>query len=1154
MKKLFIFFIVVFATCLVNAQDYMKPNVSKEETKDASFYLSKKYQKLSNKEFEIFKNNVANTLSHSNSKSTMSVTNFPWIENFESRVFPPQDWTLLDHDGDGQNWGEYSYVPHSGGYSAASASWSSTLGPLTPTNLLITPAIELPVGSSMQLQFWVAAQDVDYPNEHYEVMISTTGTSFANFTSVFEETLASTTWTMKTIDLSSYAGQTIYVAFTHNESTDVFMMKIDDVSILDPSACYTPTNLTLEGYTDTNVSISWETLGTATEWNIEYGPTGFAQGTGNIINSVTENPYTIGGLLASTTYDVYIRTYCSASSQSAWSTVFTCTTALDCSLAISTFPYTENFEDVSTLDCWTIEHVTGTKNWVLATGTSSTAIPTAHSGLANMLFKNTSSSNPDVTKLVTAKLDISALTNPVLDFWHAQKIWSNDQDELRVYYKNSAAGTWTMIFESTSNIESWKNERVLLPNKSAEYYIAFEGTAKYGYGIVLDDVSVYDFSGVVDAEVLSIVEPVNAPNLTNAEVVKVRLKNRGSDPITGFSLKLYNNNTEIATETYTGSIGILAEAEYQFTTTLDLSVVQEHNISVKVILAGDQDITNDSISKVVNNYGDIIIMGAAPSFTKCGVSFYDDGVYNNYVKEQTSKTLTLNPINAGDRVKVDFTEMIIAEYYEFFGQPVAGDTLYVYEGSTVSASNLLGTYSGDYTNELPSIISYSSDGALTFVFNKSGVQSESGWVANVTCVTPSANDAGITEITSPLVGGNSNSIVTATIKNYGGQAITSMDIAYKFNGGNAVVETFSGNIVPGASVSYSFAATLDMSTFGEYTVEVYTMLTNDANATNDTKTINGLYAESVTLYGYRRSSALEFVSFTTSNPEPIRTVSTFTDDANHILAGEYFNKNLYLFTFNSSLVPVNFIGLSTESWTSVLTTPTTGSAADMAYDYNSNKMYAVAYNSNNDLSDLCEVNLTNGSTTIMVGLDKYFPAIACDLNGNLYGMSAEGEFCSINKLNGTTTVIKATQLFPDYYFQSMAFDHLSGRLFYAYISEFDNALYEIIPASGNMYKLGLIGASRATIVGLYTPYSRISVPEVEAVVNNVSIYPNPSNGQVNINVSENSTVKVVDVAGRLIDTFNVNANSTLNFTQPAGMYFVEVESNGNVSTHKVVIR
>jgi hypothetical protein len=70
----------------------------------------------------------------------------------------------------------------------------------------------------------------------------------------------------------------------------------------------------------------------------------------------------------------------------------------------------------------------------------------------------------------------------------------------------------------------------------------------------------------------------------------------------------------------------------------------------------------------------------------------------------------------------------------------------------------------------------------------------------------------------------------------------------------------------------------------------------------------------------------------------------------------------------------------------------------------------------------------------------------------------------------------------------------------------------------------------------------------------VSIYPNPSTGFVNITSTENSEVKILDITGRIIEAFTLNAFESVNFVQPAGMYIVQVESNGKVSTHKLLIK
>ena len=72
--------------------------------------------------------------------------------------------------------------------------------------------------------------------------------------------------------------------------------------------------------------------------------------------------------------------------------------------------------------------------------------------------------------------------------------------------------------------------------------------------------------------------------------------------------------------------------------------------------------------------------------------------------------------------------------------------------------------------------------------------------------------------------------------------------------------------------------------------------------------------------------------------------------------------------------------------------------------------------------------------------------------------------------------------------------------------------------------------------------------------NKVKVYPNPSIGEVNVSVSENSVVKVFDLTGRLIRTYeSVEAGSVLTFTMPTGVFFVQVESNNGVKINKIIV-
>lgn len=161
-----------------------------------------------------------------------TVTTFPWSEGFENAGLMPSCWTTVDADGDGYNWGiaalSDGLTTHSGDYSAFSASWVSVA--LTPDNYLITPKLAIN-NAGLKLHFWTAGQDILYPAEHYSVMVSTTGTAPANFTEIFNETLSDTAFHQVSLPLTTYNGQQIYIAFRHWNVTDMFKMKLDDVSI-----------------------------------------------------------------------------------------------------------------------------------------------------------------------------------------------------------------------------------------------------------------------------------------------------------------------------------------------------------------------------------------------------------------------------------------------------------------------------------------------------------------------------------------------------------------------------------------------------------------------------------------------------------------------------------------------------------------------------------------------------------------------------------------------------------------------------------------------------------------------------------------------------------------------------------------------------------
>ncbi len=171
------------------------------------------------------------------------ITTFPYTEDFDNGINPC--WTIIDADSDGYNWVDMANLygagrGHNGSTSClVSESYvNSTSSALNPDNWAITPAFSLPADSPALLSFYAAIQDVNVPSEHYGVYVSTTTTDPDNFTLLFEETMdangglrAQSPWVEKHVNLSAYAGQTIYIAFRHFNCTDMFSVLIDDLTV-----------------------------------------------------------------------------------------------------------------------------------------------------------------------------------------------------------------------------------------------------------------------------------------------------------------------------------------------------------------------------------------------------------------------------------------------------------------------------------------------------------------------------------------------------------------------------------------------------------------------------------------------------------------------------------------------------------------------------------------------------------------------------------------------------------------------------------------------------------------------------------------------------------------------------------------------------------
>ena len=165
----------------------------------------------------------------------------PITENFDTDVIDVC-WNIIDGDGDNFNWYWKEYNSSNGGHKClTSRSWVSSQGGLNPDNWIYSYAIDLtPYSTSENLEVtWkVRAENTNLAHEYY-TLYAATGNQISDFesSSVFlgeyvDDAGGAGVFVTRSLDLSSLAGNMVYLAFRHeNISGSQFNINIDDVSV-----------------------------------------------------------------------------------------------------------------------------------------------------------------------------------------------------------------------------------------------------------------------------------------------------------------------------------------------------------------------------------------------------------------------------------------------------------------------------------------------------------------------------------------------------------------------------------------------------------------------------------------------------------------------------------------------------------------------------------------------------------------------------------------------------------------------------------------------------------------------------------------------------------------------------------------------------------
>lgn len=204
-------------------------------------------------------------------------------------------------------------------------------------------------------------------------------------------------------------------------------------------------------------------------------------------------------------------------------------------------------------------------------------------------------------------------------------------------------------------------------------------------------------------------------------------------------------------------------------------------------------------------------------------------------------------------------------------------------------------------------------------------------------------------------------------------------------------------------------------------------------------------------------------------------------DANHdVTAGAYAERFYYAELTQTDLttqkmIPVELVRYDIEKDVTESVGELSGYTShinDMSYDYSTKTMYAISV-LNDAYTQLFTIDLNTAESKLVADLDRRFFTLACTYEGQLYGISFEGDLCKIDKTNGNVTVVGATGWHPTYY-QSMEFDHSDETLYWAANlmggTDFDDCIATVDINTGAAQKVAAVGNS-PQIAGLYVPFA-----------------------------------------------------------------------------------
>lgn len=134
---------------------------------------------------------------------------------------------------------------------------------------------------------------------------------------------------------------------------------------------------------------------------------------------------------------------------------------------------------------------------------------------------------------------------------------------------------------------------------------------------------------------------------------------------------------------------------------------------------------------------------------------------------------------------------------------------------------------------------------VRFVYDDGNVWAWYWAIDNFNVYSPVADDVGVSAILDPISGGRAGTstamtaaeTVTVEVSNYSTASVSNIPVTLALNGATIATETLAGPVPASGSMMHTFAATVDLSAVGAYTIDAYTALPSDGQAANDSSSV-----------------------------------------------------------------------------------------------------------------------------------------------------------------------------------------------------------------------------------------------------------------------------------------------------------------------------